>query len=68
VREGATTMGSGGSVGQVLAEIEELRPLVAPMVATGEEHACLDLMLRKAAEFLDAEAAYILHSAAPLPA
>lgn len=31
------------------------------MVAIGEEHACLDHMLRKAAQCYDAEARSILH-------
>jgi len=68
VREGAEALGTDAPIAPILAEVAELRTVVSPMVATGEEHACLDHMLRKAAEFYDAEAADVLHSAARLPA
>jgi len=55
-------------VREVVEQVEELRPVVASMVGVGEEHACLDHMLRKAAQFYDAEATGILHEAAQLPA
>ena len=54
-------------VAHLLAEVEDLAPVVAAMVRTGEEHACLDDMLRNAARFYHAEAAGILHEAGQLP-
>jgi type II secretory pathway component PulF len=65
VRAGVESTGGEEAIAQVLAEVEELKQVVAPMVTTGEEHGCLDLMLRKAAEFLDAEVAHILHAGVP---
>ena len=55
-------------VTEVVARVEELKPVVASLVGLGEEHACLDHMLRKAAQFYDAEAAGILDEAGQLPA
>ena len=51
----------------VLLKIEELGPVVAQMVAIGEETDSLDAALRSAAEFIEAEVADILHRAVPLP-
>jgi type II secretory pathway component PulF len=68
VREGAEALAADAPVAPVLAEVAELETIVSRLVATGEEHACLDHMLRKAAEFYDAEAADVLHRAARLPA
>jgi type II secretory pathway component PulF len=45
----------------IVAQVEALKPVVASMVEIGESHACLDHMLRKAAEFYDAEARSVLH-------
>jgi len=50
-------------VADVVGRVEDLKPVVASLVGVGEEHACLDHMLRKAAQFYDAEAAGILHEA-----
>jgi type II secretory pathway component PulF len=55
------------SIADLLEDVDDLRLVVAPMVRIGEEHACLDHMLRHAAEFYDAEAAHALDSG-PRPA
>jgi type II secretory pathway component PulF len=59
----ASSLAEGHCLAPILARIEALRPfpVVTEMVATGEESSSLDLLLRKAAEFLDAEASHILH-------
>jgi type II secretory pathway component PulF len=54
-------------VTEVVERVEEFMPVVASLVGVGEEQACLDHMLRKAAQFYDAEAAGILHEAAQVP-
>jgi type II secretory pathway component PulF len=43
--------------------VEELRPVIVGMVEIGEECGLLDQMLRRTADFYDAEAVHILHSA-----
>lgn len=61
VRQAAEELGRDEAMGPRLAQIAELRPVVARMVTIGEETGSLELMLRKAAQFVQAEAAYALH-------
>jgi type II secretory pathway component PulF len=63
----AQGLGEGEPIAPVLSAVDGLKdfPVVAEMVATGEECDALDLLLRKAAEFIDAQAVHILHRAAP---
>ncbi|HUU55188.1 MAG TPA: type II secretion system F family protein [Armatimonadota bacterium] len=63
LRTAAETLAPEEHVAHLLAEIEDLAPVVAKMVGTGEEHACLDDMLRNAARFYAAEAVHLLHTA-----
>lgn len=67
LRLGAERLEGKRSIADVLEDVHDLRPVVAPMVRIGEEHACLDHMLRNAAEFYDAEAAHALDSGPQLP-
>jgi len=62
--EAAAGLGEDAPLHHALAQVAELPPLVADMVAIGEETASLEHMLRKVAQFLDAEAARLLHEAA----
>ncbi len=55
-------VGPDQSMAPVLGEVEGLRPVVVGMAEIGEECQCLDRMLRKAADFYDAEAVHILHA------
>jgi len=66
LRTSVERLGSEESIAFALGEVEELRPVVAGMVAIGEECGLLDRMLRRAADFYDAEAIHILHSAVRL--
>jgi type II secretory pathway component PulF len=63
LRAAAETLTPERHLGDVLAEIEGLAPVVAAMVGVGGEHACLADMLRNAAKFYDAEAVHLLHTA-----
>jgi type II secretory pathway component PulF len=51
------------AIAPVLSQVAELRPVIAGMAAIGEECGLLDQMLRRAADFYDAEAVHILHAA-----
>ncbi len=62
LRSGAEELNGKRGIAELLDGVDDLRPIVAPMVRMGEEHACLDHMLRHAAEFYDAEAAHALDS------
>ena len=67
IARGAQDLGEGESIAPLLSAVDGLKdfPVVAEMVATGEECDALDLLLRKAADFIDAQAAHVLHAAAP---
>ncbi len=65
--DGLDSLTQQGSVAQILERVGDLKPVVSSLVGIGEEHACLDHMLRKAAQFYQAEAEGILHEAAQLP-
>jgi len=67
LRAGADHVGPGRRIADLLAEVDELKAVVAPLAGIGEDQACLDHMLRKAAEFYDAQASDLLTSAIPLP-
>jgi type II secretory pathway component PulF len=58
-------VGPDQSIAPALGEVEGLRPVVVGMAEIGEECQCLDRMLRKAADFYDAEAMHILHAGVP---
>jgi type II secretory pathway component PulF len=64
LREKAAALRTDERMAPVLAEVAELRAVVATMVAAGEEYGAAELMLRKAAEFMDAEASHALIGAA----
>jgi type II secretory pathway component PulF len=63
LKEAVADIGPEQSIAAALHHVEELRPVIAGMVEIGEECQCLDRMLRRAADFYDAEAIHILHSA-----
>ena len=67
LRAGVEDLAPAQPIASLLAEVEDLRPVVAPLVSAGEETACLDDMLRSAAMFYDAEATHLLSSALTLP-
>ncbi len=63
LRAGVEDLAQAQPIASLLAEVEDLRPVVAPLVSAGEETACLDDMLRSAAMFYDAEATHLLSKA-----
>jgi type II secretory pathway component PulF len=66
VSSAAESLTGDDTIAPVLEQVDELRPVVAGMAAIGEECGLLDQMLRRAADFYDAEAVHILHSAADI--
>jgi len=63
VERAADKLGDNDPIAPVLSGIAALPPVVADMVGIGEETGALADMLRKAAQFVDAEAARMLHQA-----
>jgi type II secretory pathway component PulF len=61
VERAAGNLGDNDPIALVLGGIAALPPVVADMVRIGEETGALADMLRKAAQFVDAEAARMLH-------
>jgi len=64
VEHAAGRLDDNDPIAPVLERVAVLQPVVADMVRIGEETGSLADMLRKAAQFVDAEAAYLLHQAA----
>ncbi len=67
LRAGVEELAPAQPIASLLAEVEDLKPVVAPLVSAGEEAACLDDMLLSAAKFYDAEATHLLSKAFTLP-
>jgi type II secretory pathway component PulF len=67
VAQAAEGLAGDDRIAPALARIEGLTPVVAQMVTIGEETGSLEVMLRKAADFIDAEAAHILYAVGRLP-
>ncbi len=63
LRDAVANIGPDQSIASAMNHVEELRPVIVGMVEIGEECGLLDQMLRRTADFYDAEAIHILHSA-----
>ena len=61
VRHAVGELKEDDSIASVLATAAPLQPVVSDMARIGEEIGSLPDMLRKAAQFMDAEAAHVLH-------
>lgn len=67
IRARTKALDANSLLADVIADITQLQPVATALVRLGEEQSCLDHMLRKAADFYDAQASYALDCAAILP-